>query len=106
MSTTLTIKDERAELLTFDELDPKIREDFDYIDREEMYDPRFFCITMGKKIEDRRVEWYDANEFIASTNPEFAEWDGVHADTFFSGVLIKFLEDDDDGFLRVAFVYS
>ena len=43
---------------------------------------------------------------MASTNPEFAAWDGIHTDTFFSGVLIKFLEDDDEGFVKVAFVYS
>ncbi len=103
--TTITVKAERAELLTFHELDEEIRAEFDYIEPDESYSPQFFSFTMGTG-DDEHVEWYDLGEFMASTSPEFANWDGFHADTFFSAVLVKILTGDDEGFLKVAFAYS
>lgn len=105
MSFSLKIKSERAEMLSYVELEPSERVEFDYVESEEMWSPRFFSFTMGTG-ETEHVEWYDSQEFLPSTNPALRYWDGFHADTFFSAVLIKFLEGDDEGFLRVAFTYS
>lgn len=63
------------------ELSPKERKEFDYIPEEE-FDSHDFVRYRG---------WtYDINEFERSN---VKGWDGQHADSFYSAVLIRFSDD-------------
>lgn len=86
---------ERAELLTPMEAKDEglnVESEFPYIDVAEG-EPRLFNLS-GK--------WYDALDFMIYTDE--GEWDGYLSDTFFSRLVIRFLDDEtfDDGFIRVG----
>lgn len=78
-------------LLPLTDLPEKAREDFDYID--DSYDFRF--------VQYKGV-WYDVydstrcpgDEAPAATRHVFAGWDGYINDSYFSGVLFKFADED------------
>lgn len=43
-----------------------------------------------------RGRYYDPSEFIVTRNtPELSKWDGYSADTYFSGIVIKFSKDGE-----------
>lgn len=92
------ILDERAELRTLYEAtqfgDAKAS-DFDWIDGiEEYHEPRLVKI---------RDTWYDACDMVFARPEWQAEgWDAEHVDTFYSAIVVKWLEGDDEGFLRVG----
>ena len=71
------------------ELSAKEREDFDYIDTED-FDSHYFVRYKGSL--------YDVNEFCTThgmpKDSPLTEWDGYHGDSYFSGILIRFTEDD------------
>lgn len=106
MTTTLTIttNGHRRELVSFDEAGRP--DDFDYIEEtEDIHTPRLFRY---------RGEWYDLHEFnacgrggapnhIANLLPG---WDAFQSDTFFSGIAVRILSGDDDGFVVAALVTS
>lgn len=72
--------------------------EFDYITEDEYFTPRLF------KVQDT---WYDALDFMIYNGE--GEWDGYLPDTFFSRIVIRFLDDeifDDDGFIRVGLELS
>lgn len=71
------------------ELSAQEREEFDYlawdlIDRGE--DSAMFFRFKGAL--------YDLGEFLISTDPRLAGWDGVSTDTFFSATLVRFAGED------------
>lgn len=72
-------------LLDWSELTNKEQAEFDYIEEPEYANQRFF----------RYRGWaYDAHEFMsANGNNELLGWDGYSSDSYFSGVLIKFVCD-------------
>lgn len=78
-------------LLPLTDLPEKARKDFDYID--DSYDFRF--------VQYKGV-WYDVYdstrcpgaEAPEATRHVFAGWDGYISDSYFSGVLFKFADDD------------
>ena len=79
------------QMLDFHELPEQVRADeFDYVDENEGF-ARFF------KYKD---QYYDAHEFMAINHsrealPEaFKGWSGYQSDSAFSGVLIKFVDND------------
>jgi hypothetical protein len=83
------------DLICFHDLRAEVQKDFDYVARrEERSDLRFFAY---------KGAWYDSHEFmrcndttLAETHREsFKEWDGYQSDTYFSGVLIKFVDDNE-----------
>lgn len=84
----------RRELLTWHEIPADVRADFDYIDGDGRYEPRFLRY---------RGEWYDTADMMMSN---VAGWDAATYDTFYSGVLVKFLEGYDYGFVVAATVYA
>lgn len=79
----ITTNNQPRELVTWHDLSVAQREDFDYIAEDDRYSPRLF-IYKGYP--------HDTNEFIRS-NGELASWDGMQSDTFFSGVLVRYVDD-------------
>ncbi len=77
-------------LIALCDLAPAEAADFDYIKGEDVYSPRLFRYKGAV---------YDSNEFTAPSRevpperPFLAAWDGVQADTYFSGILIRYVDD-------------
>ena len=65
----------------------KLRKQFDYLDDAE-FDGLVFV--------SYKNYWYSLCDFMGTPSAcdEFNGWHGYHADSFFSGVLIKLLDDD------------
>jgi hypothetical protein len=74
-------------LVAYVDLPESARSDFDYVDEEEHYSPRF---------AQYRGEWYDTNDMMPTrsdawgTIDAFArDWDAYLGDSFFSGILVR-----------------
>lgn len=73
-------------LLTWDELTPKEQREFDYLEGEARYDTDFV----------RYRGWvYDLGEFERS-GESLPAWEGVQANSYFSGILVRYCEGDRD----------
>lgn len=115
MTTTITTNGHTRELLALADLPESARSEFDYIDEEEFYSPRFVAY---------RGSWHDVNESAAiyrrsDVSPVFSHsvddespllaWDGVTADTYFSGVVFRYARDEwgniDPEYVVVGSVY-
>lgn len=80
-------------LLPLTDLPEKARKDFDYLGPDEAYDCR---LVQYKGI------WYDVYDSMRCPGAEapqasrdaFAGWDGYISDSYFSGVLFRFADDD------------
>lgn len=73
------------DVLGWHDLTARERAEFDYLDTDQRRDDAQF-------IRYRDVA-YDLGEFTSLSvtgTPEFKPWDGVHADSHFSGVLIRY----------------
>lgn len=70
--------------LSWYELPERFQKDFDYLDEDEKHDDRFVYY---------RKWYYDLHEFTVASE-DFHPWQGVHAETFFSGILM--LRDGDE----------
>ena len=118
---TVTIVEERAELMSRWELldkwwvDGEIHktgDDFDYIDVHEQHTPRIAAYTMARGTADEHVEYIDTDDLMGITDtsrsayPHLADWDAIATDTVYSATLVKLLEGDDDGFVRIGRIYS
>jgi len=68
------------------EMPEKFKADFDYITKEDFDYHSFFVY---------KRQWYDLSEFMVVQNNEYLkEWDGYSSDSFFSGVVVKIIDDD------------
>lgn len=72
------------------EMPEKLRADFDYIESDE-FDCHDFFVYKGY--------WYDLSDFMRIDNSEgtregWEKFDGYHSDSFFSGILVKVLNDE------------
>jgi hypothetical protein len=83
----LTIRTNNAprDLLCWHDLTTRERAEFDYIDDPESCGNQFFryrgCV-------------YDSSEFMSVSNMPFrGKWDGYHSDSYFSGILIRLVDD-------------
>lgn len=89
-------------MLSLSELPEKVRADFDYIDAEESWSPRFVCY---------RGQWIDCNDtqriepdngkahpmgWALRVHPgsPLCHFDSVVSDSYFSGTLIRFVDDE------------
>ena len=91
-----TTNNHRRELLTLADIPADVRSDwFDYVTEEDAYSPRFIHY---------RGSWYDTHEFSsiadgispAGQPNHFSAWDGVQSDSHFSGVVLRWVTNDDD----------
>lgn len=73
------------------ELTTEERADFDYYSCSELDEATFFRY---------RGQLYDIGEFVMT---EIEGWDGIHTDTFFSGTLVKYVDEDN---VIVGRIYS
>jgi hypothetical protein len=86
MTTTTVITNNvpRDVLFGYD-LTDRERAEFDYIDADEIGTHEFFRY-LG--------EVYDLGEFtVAPSQSPISDWDGYLGDSFFSGVVVKYVED-------------
>lgn len=74
------------------ELPIDVRDEFDYLD--------WTNIEMGADsatFVKYKGQWYDLGDFISTNAPgldAFSEWDAYVSDSFFSGVLVKYVNED------------
>jgi hypothetical protein len=74
------------DILTWHDLSAAERAEFDYLDSPDRQDEAQFIRYRGVA--------YDLGEFTSlrvTGTPEFQSWHGVHADSYFSGVLVRFV---------------
>lgn len=76
------------------ELTEKERVDFDYFDKDELDNALFFRY---------KGSVYTLGDFMACHN-NLKQWDGIHAESFFSGILVKLSRCNE--FVKVACYYS
>ena len=69
------------------ELSDSERQEFDYYDADELDCAMFFRY---------KGEIYDLGEFMCVDRGPFTGWDGYSSDSFFSGILVKYPEHDND----------
>jgi hypothetical protein len=77
------------ELVCFADLPAKAQSDFDYVKEDEKFSDRFV---------QYKGAWYDVNEYQRVTKEmrsEYQKWDGYQNDSYFSGTLIKFVDDNE-----------
>ena len=67
------------------ELPESVRPDFDYIDAE---------AVGGHSFVQYKGCYYDLNEFMRAEDEELNAWHGVTGQSYFSGVLIKLVNDE------------
>lgn len=68
------------------EMPKKFKADFDYI-AEEDFDYHSFFVYKG--------QWYDLGEFmLVENNEDLKGWNGYRSDSYFSGILVKLVDDD------------
>ena len=84
------------------QMDHKILKDEFDIETESMNDDEIGDLCAMEFVKFRGV-WYDLQDFI-TTSPgpwnhglpeEFLDWHGYASDSFFSGTLLKYVEDND-----------
>lgn len=89
MSTLKVITNNHARQLVYGyELTEAQKADFDYLDAEELETHDFF-VYKGQVYDPCEFERIDKGRF-----PKLANWDGIHGDSFFSGILFRW-EDTD-----------
>lgn len=69
--------------LTWGELSEKEQKEFDYKSAPNSS----FVLYKGTV--------YDLGQFTRAEGPGLEDWDGLHEDTYFSGILVKYCEDMD-----------
>jgi hypothetical protein len=110
-SETLTMENAMLKIVTNNvprdvlsgyEMDPQILRDVFDIEIQDMNDDQIGDLCSMQFVKFRGM-WYDVSDFI-TTSPgpwnhglpeEFRQWDGYSSDSFFSGVLLKYVREDD-----------
>ena len=86
-------------LVCFLDLSKSHQSDVDYTDPEEQDEPRFF-LYQGNV--------HDTTQYVPTSVDQFKEegWDGIEYDTFFSGTVIRFVDDNGSPCVTVATVFA
>ena len=88
MSLQIITNNQPREFIYGFELPKSKRKDFDYMKTDEEFNNNQFVKYRG--------DYYDLNEFMRiENNSDLKDWDGYSSDTYFSGILIKFCDDND-----------
>ena len=90
MSLTIKTNNVPREMLMLFQLDEKdqkiVRKNYDYFTEEELNEQRFF---------DYKGFWYCLSDFLRLENSEDLKgWDGYYSDSYFSGVLVKLVQEE------------
>lgn len=89
---TIVTNNQPRELVSLNDIPRRFHSDFDYIDGEDKYSPRLFAY---------RGAYYDTCEYMRTPCDEaprlelnkLSQWHGYQSDSFFSGTVIKFVDD-------------
>lgn len=95
---TIITNGHSRDILCWEELTVKEQSEFDWIEGAS-FDYSFF------RYKD---EVYCLSEFMAirdHPNEEFSSWDGYMSDSYFSGVLVKYPQDDFNDGIIVGWYY-
>lgn len=71
------------------ELTEKERQEFDYLDWEAIDEGN----ESGPLFFRYKCQLYNTGEFMRTESEELKDWQGISADGYFSGVLVKFSDD-------------
>lgn len=82
---TIRTNGRARELVSLSDLPAKIAADFDYIGDDEQFSPRFV---------QYRKAWYDIGDMTRALEC-FKGWDCYAGGTYFSGVLVRFVDDGE-----------
>ena len=71
-------------------------EEFDYLTEEDFNQHRFV---------NYKGIWYDLCDFMLVRDNELKKlkWDGISTDSFFSGVIVRYVEDDEQVVMGTCF---
>ena len=71
-------------------------EQFDYLTEEDFNQHRFI---------NYKGFWYDLCDFMLVRDNELKKlkWDGISTDTYFSGVIVRYVEDDEQVVMGTCF---
>lgn len=87
MSLKIITNNQPREILSWYDLTEKEQKEFDYLDTDEKQGFANFV---------RYHNWvYDIGEFMSASHDEFKIWDGYSSDTYFSGILIRYVDDNE-----------
>ena len=76
-------------MLALADLPRKAQKDFDYLNGEDAYSPRFV------KYKGGYIDCFDMQSVTRELGfDQFKGWDGIASDTFFSGVLVRLCDDE------------
>jgi hypothetical protein len=85
MAITVKTNNVPRDLIYGHELSEKEAKEFDYIDSEDMLSHQFFRF---------KGQVYDASDFMRATDiADLKGWDGYASDSYFSGTVIKFVDN-------------
>lgn len=83
MTQTVITNGRPRDVITWQDLTPNEQRDFDYLDSDERREEASFVRYRGAA--------YDLGEFMPAPS-DLAPWQGIEPDTYFSGVLIRFVD--------------
>ena len=82
----ITTNNHVRELVSFNELPKAVQSDFDYVDEEDRFSPRFVRY---------REDWYDTSDvMIAPDSIKALGWDGFNSDSHWSGMVYRYFDRD------------
>lgn len=86
---TIRTNNQPRDILYWHELTEKEQADFDYLDSDERQEQANFVRYRGNV--------YDLGEFmrVPSGADEMAKWHGYHGDSYFSGILVQWTDDNE-----------
>lgn len=103
MALEITRKTERP-LIYWHNLKPKEQAEFDYLDTEEKREEaQFFRYKKCTYCLDQFAVWN--TPWTGEKPAAFKDFDAIHGDSFFSGVLVK-QDPEGEDFIKVASYYS
>ena len=98
---TIITNNKPRELVSFLDLPVQDRKDFDYIEEDDEYSIRFvqykgawYDVHDAQFIAVRRTNRPMGWEVRVESEDPLARWDAIVSETFFSGVLFKFVDDE------------
>lgn len=101
MSITVTTNNHHRPVLDASELTDAERTEFDYLDWDALREGRDSASFFRY-----RGQVYDLSEFIESAPDGAFGWDAFRSDSFFSGIVIRYIQGMDGEFVVVGTVIA